>query len=368
MALFQNLFGGQQPGMQPAAPPLPRVPWQSNPMVTTAALSLLGGRNLNEGLANVAATAGQGMAAKTGMQQFMLAQQEAQAKKAEQEQRRAQMNEVMKAWPGLSPEQRALFSVQPELFGEFALKSMGGAGANEYGLTPVPGIDAEGNAVMLQLGKNGIATQAQMPEGVTISKTPIKLDAGTHYVLLDPITRQNIGTIPKDVAGQQSAEVQGTKQGEARANLPLVEATADRMIRTIDDALNDPALSRVTGPLQSWLPNVTGEANRAQSRLDQILGGTFLQAFNDLRGGGAITEKEGEKATDAYNRLTSTGMTDADYRKALIEFRSEVQKLVHVARRKAGAPSQAAPTPSSGREDEGGWTDLAPGVRIREVP
>lgn len=124
MALFQNLFGGQQPGMQPAAPPLPRVPWAQNPMVTTAALSLLGGRNLNDGLANVAATAGQGMAAKTGMQQFMLAQQEAQAKKAEQEQRRAQMNEVMKAWPGLSPEQRALFSAQPELFGQYAMGTM----------------------------------------------------------------------------------------------------------------------------------------------------------------------------------------------------------------------------------------------------
>jgi len=347
MALSQNLFGGQQPGMQPAAPPLPRVPWGQNPLVTTAALSLLGGRRLNKNKTNVAATAGQGMAAKTGLQSFMLAQQEKQAAKAEADARKQQMNEVMKAWPGLSPEQRALFSAQPELFGQYALKSMGGAGANKYGLTPVPGVDAQGNPVLLQMGEDGIATQAQLPDGVTVSKAPIKLDAGTHYVLLDPITRQNIGTIPKDVAGTQSAEVQGTKQGEARANLPLVEATADRMVRTIDDALNDPALSRVTGPLQSWLPNVTGEANRAQSRLDQILGGTFLQAFNDLRGGGAITEREGEKATDAYNRLTSTGMTDADYRKALVEFRTEVLKLVEVARSKASAPGQTAPIPAS---------------------
>ncbi len=123
MALqFPNPFAGQSTTAQ--QPVLPRVPWRDNPMVTAAAFGLLGGRNINEGLANVAATAPAGMAAKSGMQQFMLAQQEAQAKKAEQEQRRQQMNEVMKAWPGLSPEQRALFSVQPELFGQYAMSTM----------------------------------------------------------------------------------------------------------------------------------------------------------------------------------------------------------------------------------------------------
>ena len=125
MALFQNLFGPPQPpGMTPAAPALPRVPWAQNPMVTTAALSLLGGRNLNEGLANVAATAGQGMQAKAGLQAFMLAQQEKQAAKSEADARKAQMNDVIKNWSGLSPEQRALFSAQPELFGQYAMGTM----------------------------------------------------------------------------------------------------------------------------------------------------------------------------------------------------------------------------------------------------
>ena len=125
MALFQNLFGPPQPpGMTPAAPALPAVPWKSNPMITTAALSLLGGRNLNEGLANVAATAGQGMQAKAGLQAFMLAQQEKQAAKSEADARKAQMNDVIKNWSGLSPEQRALFSAQPELFGQYAMGTM----------------------------------------------------------------------------------------------------------------------------------------------------------------------------------------------------------------------------------------------------
>lgn len=123
MALFQNLFGPPQPpGMTPAAPALPAVPWKSNPMITTAALSLLGGRNLNEGLANVAATAGQGMQAKAGLQAFMLAQQEKQAAKSEADARKAQMNEMLKSWPGLSPEQRSLAQMYPDQFAQQMMK------------------------------------------------------------------------------------------------------------------------------------------------------------------------------------------------------------------------------------------------------
>jgi len=123
MALFQNLFGPPQPpGMQPAAPALPRVPWSQNPAITTAALSLLGGRNLNEGLANVAATAGQGMAAKSNLQGFMLKRQEEDAAKAAQ---RAAWNAGMKwkssggDWNTLAPEDQAALSAMPDIAAQF---------------------------------------------------------------------------------------------------------------------------------------------------------------------------------------------------------------------------------------------------------
>ena len=38
--------------------------------------------------------------------------------------RKAQMNEALKNWPGLTPEQKAMFTNQPELFGQYALKTM----------------------------------------------------------------------------------------------------------------------------------------------------------------------------------------------------------------------------------------------------
>lgn len=141
MALpFPNPFAGQT-----AQPVLPRVPWGSNPMVTMAGLSLLGGRNLNEGLSNVAANAGAGMAAKSGMQQFMLAQQEREAAKAEQDARKNQMNEMLKAWPGLSPEQRALAQMYPDQFAQKAFSSMGGGGAPYEGT----GMDAQNWNIIL---------------------------------------------------------------------------------------------------------------------------------------------------------------------------------------------------------------------------
>ena len=121
MALpFPNPFANQT-AQQPV---MPRVPWGQNPLVTTMGLSLLGGRNLNEGLSNVAANAGAGMAAKSGMQQFMLAQQEREAAKAEQDARKNQMNEVIKNWQGLSPEQRSLFMADPSAFSQYAVETM----------------------------------------------------------------------------------------------------------------------------------------------------------------------------------------------------------------------------------------------------
>lgn len=142
MALFQpppSPFAGQT-----TQPVLPRVPWGQNPMITTAAFGLLGGRNLNEGLANVAQGAPAGMLAKTGMQQFMLQKQEKDAEKAAAEARRQQLNEVMKAWPGLSPEQRALFGAQPELFGQYAVDSMKPKGTFEG-----TGIEAQDSNILL---------------------------------------------------------------------------------------------------------------------------------------------------------------------------------------------------------------------------
>jgi len=175
------------------------------------------------------------------------------------------------------------------------------------------------------------------------------LDNGTSFT---PVTQHGglppvsgAAPIPKDVAGAAAAGAAGTVQGNIQGQLPLALASADRMVRQIDEVLNDPGLDRITGPVGSWTPHwFNGDANRAESRVKQIFGGTFLQAYNDLRGAGQISNAEGQAAEEAYNRLHTLNMNDADYKQALIDFRNEVLKLAQIAKARAsGGVSPANP-------------------------
>ncbi|NVM43187.1 hypothetical protein HWX16_23160 [Ochrobactrum intermedium] len=112
----------------------------------------------------------------------------------------------------------------------------------------------------------------------------------------------------------------------------------------IDSLDTDPYLDSMVGPVASRMPNITADAARVQSKMDQIGGQAFLQAFNSLKGGGQITEIEGQKATQAIARL-NTAQSPADYRQALGELRQIVLTGVQRARQQAGggAASQTAP-------------------------
>lgn len=189
-----------------------------------------------------------------------------------------------------------------------------------YGLNPQFAVDANGNPVMLQLGSNGTVRQAQTPPGVTLSRQPIVSDAGTHYVVMDPITKQVVNTIPKNVAGASAAKAVGTAAGEAQAQLPGAESMTSQINQQVWDLANDPYLPNMLGPLASRMPNMTTDAARVQGRMDQLRGGVFLQGFQMLKGGGAITEVEGQKAEQAMARL-SAAQNIGDYRQALGEFR-----------------------------------------------
>ncbi|MDI4655523.1 hypothetical protein [Xanthobacter autotrophicus] len=193
-------------------------------------------------------------------------------------------------------------------------------GAGEYGLNPVWGVDAQGNPAIIQLGKDGSPIQPKLPAGVSIAKDPIKIDAGTHYVFLDPQTRQPITTVQKNVAGAAAAQEVGKAAGQAQAQLPGAEGMAAQIGQHIDALANDPKLPDMLGPLASRMPNLTADAARVQAKMDQLRGGVFLQGYGMLKGGGAITEVEGLKAEQAMARLSAAQSVD-DYKAALGEFK-----------------------------------------------
>lgn len=231
---------------------------------------------------------------------------------------------------------------------EYVKSRQDGDGGVERGLTPQYGVDANGNPVLIQLGKDGTAIQTAMPEGVTLSKEPIKLDAGTHFVLLDPITRQPVGTIPKenyqeafDTASGGSA---GKAQAEAAANLPTDLATAEQAITELDELINHPGLSAIAGPMDQYRPSwaMGAEGRDALARFNQAKGRAFLQAFGMLKGGGQITEVEGLKAEQAMARM-DRAQSEAEFKRALEDFRDAVKTGMDKMRQRAGARGDVAP-------------------------
>jgi predicted negative regulator of RcsB-dependent stress response len=186
------------------------------------------------------------------------------------------------------------------------------------------------------------------------------LNAGTKFV--NPRTDQAVPIDSYSPARDRAAGAeQGTAQAKAQFNLPQVEAAAARMLKQIEELETDTSLDSITGLVGGRIAEKyhTEGMSRAQSRVNQIAGGTFLQAYNELRGGGAITEEEGKQAKASYTRLANQTMGTPDYRKALAEAREETLKLVELAKRKAAGAGASAP---AARGD--GWTDVG-GVRIR---
>lgn len=146
-------------------------------------------------------------------------------------------------------------------------------------------------------------------------------------------------------AGQaQEAKDRAQVRVELEQLLPKVRSDSDRAIALIDKALKHPGRAASTG-LSSVNPlNLIPGSPAADFRavLDQLRGGTFLQAFQSLKGGGAITQTEGTKAEQAIARL-DTAQSDAEFIQALQELRDVAASLPVSVQRKLMAAGAAQP-------------------------
>jgi hypothetical protein len=340
--LDPTMFGGVNDTNAGLLAPFSRPPQQ--PQGNNFADMLLA---LGAGIAS-GNTWGQGIG--MGLQGAMQARQFGQRQAMQQDEHalRRQILQRQIENSGPASVQEYQFAVKNGFRGDFQtwLKVKGaadGSAGGGYGLNPVYGVNEQGQPVIMQLGKGGQAVQTALPPGVTLSKEPIKLDAGTHFVLLDPISRQQVGIIPKN--NQQAASdtalgtVQGRTQGEAQAALPRVEAQATDMLSVIDGILGDPALKGSTG-WNAWRQKIpSSDSFRFGERVKQLEGQAFLQAYNELKGGGQITEIEGQKATAAMGRL-NTSQNPKDYEEALRELRGVIARGLEKKRAAAGATTK----------------------------
>ena len=106
------------------------------------------------------------------------------------------------------------------------------------------------------------------------------------------------------------------------------------------------------------------DAQTARSILNKIKGGVFLEAFKMLKGGGQITELEGQKAEQAQARLLETQSPEA-FRDALAELRFYADIGRRRAMGKYVAPDTIYESQLGQQEQPAGVGDLTPEEKKR---
>lgn len=234
-------------------------------------------------------------------------------------------------------------------------------GAGGASLNPIYGVGADGKPAIIQTTKTGKAIQTELPNGFSISKEPIKVDSGTHFTLLDPQTRQIVGTLPKNLAAVEVEKARGEATGAAEIALPQVIANGNQILKTLTDIEKHPGKNSSVG-MYSMLPVLPGtERANFKAAMEQLQGQNFLQAYQTLRGGGAITDIEGKKGENAQARM-QTAQTPEAFNAALKDFKDVVQAGILRASAKARGPGAAAQTAPQGAAAADGMNRTSSGV------
>lgn len=190
-------------------------------------------------------------------------------------------------------------------------------------------------------------------------------EAGRAQTNVNVSTGSEIGTIPQGYelitdleTGARSMRpvAGGPVAAESEANASSVIARADESIRVIDSILKNPSLPSVVGKFQGRLDpeGFTGLAMSQDgvnlvTEMQQLEGQAFLSAFDTLKGGGQITEREGQAATRAIANLSRL-QDEGAYTKSLGYLRT----LLENAKRRTGGEDVPEFLPDNGEPNAGG--------------
>jgi hypothetical protein len=131
----------------------------------------------------------------------------------------------------------------------------------------------------------------------------------------------------------EAAKVRGKYEGGKQTTAGSTIKSSENLIDWIDMASNHPGREAATG--FSSLANIApipGSARKDFLVLEgQLKGNAFLQAYQQLKGGGPITDREGAIATQAQNRLENAQSEEA-YLEALDEMERDIKMLLEEAK------------------------------------
>ena len=153
---------------------------------------------------------------------------------------------------------------------------------------------------------------------------------------------------------KEEAEVVGKDIGTTRANQGKAEQNADYLITKINELVTHPGFETSVGRKGlSYGFGLTKEpilegtdASDFQARFKEVGGQSFLQAIENLRGMGALSNLEGESATKAIQRM-STSQSEKEFKTAAQEFNEIIQRGIDRNRVKLGQePKYGTPAAS----------------------
>lgn len=202
-------------------------------------------------------------------------------------------------------------------------------------------------------------------------RAPVQIDQGDRKTLFYPGTQgtrtfevaPKPESMPDFKAAQTKAEAeakaavdQTTKAAEsaskAASELPVIEDKANYALNLLDTMVGsedgkikphrgfDNYIGTWTGEYQAKIPG--SQAADFKTYHDQVKGTAFLEAFESLKGGGQITQIEGEKATAAITRM-ERAQSREEYTKAARELQGIIRQGLKRARDKAKQPSGNRP-------------------------
>lgn len=171
----------------------------------------------------------------------------------------------------------------------------------------------------------------------------------------------NSANIKKDAAfdtakNEQSGQVIGTTQANAKVALPAEITETQEMLRVINDLEHHPGLNKGTGLNSVFYTLIPGtDAYDFKNTHDQLVGKTFMQVFASMRGAGAITDLEGKTGTAAISKIADLKQSSESYKKELAILKNTVNTGLKNMYQKAGIEFPAnnfdTPNPNAGIDD-----------------
>jgi hypothetical protein len=221
---------------------------------------------------------------------------------------------------------------------------------------------------LLKAMKRGVQFTPQSAAEFILSQTKMRMETEQKMKL-----RQSDPAVAASVE-RNTAAAEAQRKASAQKQQAALD-TIGSMRSTINDLTSHPGFSGSVGAKnQAYLFGLKSEPIAGtkeadfKAMLDQVQGGAFLQAFESLKGGGQITQIEGEKATQAIVRAQQS-QSEEGFKKSMNDFLSVLDKAEKratsgeiVQQPSTPAATAAAPRPTktiSGivweKGDDGKW-------------